>query len=221
MVAEPAPIRILHALVALALLLTCDVAPAFDVQVLDVRGEPLANAVVYLTHNDGSPIASATPAAIARMDQVNEEFVPELMVIPQGARLFFSNSDTVNHHVYSFSSTRRLNVLVGSGEDSEAIAFDKAGPVALGCNIHDLMLGHLYVVPSPYFGATGVGGVAAIPAVPDGPYQLHVWHPRARAPATLAVVIDATRPQDVPAQITVKARNARQRYARQDANRRY
>jgi hypothetical protein len=49
--------------------------------------------------------------------------------------------------------------------------------VELGCNIHDWMLGYIFVVDTPYFDKTDMQ-VNLILELPDGEYQLDVWHPR-------------------------------------------
>jgi hypothetical protein len=36
----------------------------------------------------------------------------------------------------------------------------------------------IVVVPTPYYGLSDVAGRVTIPAVPDGRYQLQVWHER-------------------------------------------
>jgi hypothetical protein len=84
------------------------------------------------------------------------------------------------------------------------LTFDKPGIVLLGCNIHDTMVAWVAVVDSNWFGRTDATGRLKLHDVPDGVYQLHVWHPgqlgefAARelkvtpATATQAVKLDAT-----------------------------
>ena len=47
----------------------------------------------------------------------------------------------------------------------------------LGCNVHDWMLGYIYVADTPYFAQSNSEGKAII-TVPDGNYTLSIWHPR-------------------------------------------
>lgn len=56
--------------------------------------------------------------------------------------------------------------------------FDKPGVVKLGCNIHDWMIGYIYVSESPYFAKTGHDGRAVLADLPAGRYRVRVWHPR-------------------------------------------
>ncbi|MEO0975293.1 MAG: hypothetical protein AAFX85_19570, partial [Pseudomonadota bacterium] len=85
------PVRLIGAL-ALVALSGAVRGGELSLQVLNHRDQPLRGAVVFLKNPSGTAIPADTPAALARMDQVNEAFVPDLLVIPQGAQLVFSNS---------------------------------------------------------------------------------------------------------------------------------
>ena len=65
--------------------------------------------------------------------------------------------------------------------------FDKPGVVVLGCNIHDWMVGYVYVSESPYFAKTNAEGKAVLSDLPPRAYVVRVWH------AQLAIAEDATR----------------------------
>jgi hypothetical protein len=69
-----------------------------------------------------------------------------------------------------------------SGPNTEA-----PGVVILGCNIHDWMVGYIYVSESPYFAKTNAQGKAVLTDLPARIYVARVWHPQ------LAVAEDATR----------------------------
>jgi hypothetical protein len=57
--------------------------------------------------------------------------------------------------------------------------FDKPGLVTLGCNIHDGMIGYIFVTDSPWSGRTDAQGRVTLDGVPAGAYTLRIWHPRA------------------------------------------
>ena len=63
------------------------------------------------------------------------------------------------------------------GLQADPLLFSKTGVVELGCNVHDWMLGYIYVVDTPYFTQTAEDGKGVINA-PNGDYQLNIWHPR-------------------------------------------
>ena len=62
------------------------------------------------------------------------------------------------------------------------------GLVTVGCNIHDWMISHLVVVPTPWFAKSDTQGSARV-AAPAGRYRLELWHPRLAAPLTREVVL--------------------------------
>jgi len=49
--------------------------------------------------------------------------------------------------------------------------------VALGCNIHDWMIGYVYVAETPYFATTGKDGTALLKDLPAGDYNVRIWQP--------------------------------------------
>ena len=114
------------------------------------------------------------------VDQQNKEFVDAVTVIPQGSHVSFPNSDNILHHVYSFSEAKVFELpLYGSGELSDyRQLFDIPGVVELGCNIHDWMLGYIYVAQTALVAKTDQEGRASIRDIPDGVYTVRVWHPQ-------------------------------------------
>lgn len=147
------------------------------VQVVTQSGEPLEGAVVYL-RGDGADLAvSNAPAEPGVMDQIDRQFVPYILVVQRGAEVAFPNSDSIKHHVFSFSKAKKFQIKLYRGAEVDPVLFDAAGEVELGCNVHDWMLGYIYVVDTPYFARTDRSGFATL-SVPDGAYEVGVWHPR-------------------------------------------
>ena len=163
-------------LLALLMLAPPLMAAQFDVRV-ESDGVALADAVASL-HPE---VPVALPAGTAEMDQVDANFLPGVLPITVGTRVRFPNSDNTLHQVYSFSPTKRFELPLYSGRAAEPILFDTAGVVAVGCNIHDWMIGHIVVLDTPYFARTDAAGHARIEA-PSGRYRLDVWHARANPP---------------------------------------
>lgn len=171
--------------VVLPLLLYClsNTASALSAEVsIVVRttdGDPVSNAVVFLT--GGSPVQ---PGPTIKMVQKNQSFNPEILAISTGTIVEFPNEDPVRHHVYSFSPAKRFELKLYGGDEIQQMTFDQSGVVALGCNIHDDMLGYIYVVDSNLFGMTDQAGKITLTGVEDGiTYEGQVWHPRLRGPA--------------------------------------
>ena len=106
------------------------------------------------------------------------EFVPFVKALTVGSAVFFPNNDSVRHHVYSFSPVKTFELPLYVGTPANPVVFDKPGIVTMGCNIHDWMLGYIYVADSPYVATTGRKGAAKLGSLPAGRYGVRVWHPR-------------------------------------------
>ncbi len=167
-------------------------ATDLDATVRTPAGQPVEDAVVVM-----EPIAGTAPkhrktATIAQRDR---EFMPYVTVVQTGALVDFPNQDPVKHHIYSFSKAKLLEIKLYAGKAVQPVLFDKAGEVALGCNIHDWMEAYVLVVNSPYFAKTGSDGKALVRDLPAGPYRLRLWHPRQKAEGPLRDITIAGAPQ--------------------------
>jgi plastocyanin len=149
-------------------------AAELEISLTNDLGKPLADAVAALI-----PVKKIDytnfPAAI--MDQHDNMFVPGVLAIRVNTLVRFPNSDDVRHHVYSFSPAKKFELRLYHGMTAEPVLFDKPGTVVLGCNIHDSMVAHIYVVETEYFANANAQGVIKIEA-PAGQYQLKIYHPR-------------------------------------------
>jgi hypothetical protein len=145
--------------------------------VKDRQGRPVPDAVVVAVPVDGLP-RFAPPAAREIMDQVNSEFVPHVKPVLAGSSVFFPNKDNIRHQVYSFSPAKPFELPLYAGTPAKPVVFDKPGVVVLGCNIHDWMIGYIYVSESPYFARTGADGSALLRDLPARQYTVRVWHPQ-------------------------------------------
>jgi plastocyanin len=143
----------------------------------DDKAQPLENVVVVAVPTDGV-MHMPTRTREAIVDQVNKEFMPVVTAILVGTSVVFPNHDNVRHQVYSFSPGKRFELPLYGGVPSAPVLFDKAGVVVLGCNIHDWMVGYIYVSESPYFAITGKDGKAALLDLPLRRYTVRVWHPQ-------------------------------------------
>jgi len=158
----------------------------FVAKVTDQSGKPVGDAVVIAMPADGKVALPPRPREEI-IDQVDKEFAPRVKAIMVGTPVTFPNRDNVRHHVFSFSPAKRFEVPLYAGRPAQPVVFDKAGIVVLGCNIHDWMVGYVYVAESPYFGKTDAKGTVVLTAPAGQPYVLRVWHPQLDGPE------DATR----------------------------
>ncbi|MBI3514439.1 MAG: methylamine utilization protein [Proteobacteria bacterium] len=149
------------------------------VQVTDADGRPVADAVVTLAP-EGVAAAGTPMPRRNEVDQRNETFVPYVQIVPRGGEVAFKNSDLTRHHVYSFSPARAFEFVLAPGQQSDPVRFERAGVVAIGCNIHDRMVAYLYVADAPWATLTDAEGRAVLSGVPEASYAMRAWHPRAR-----------------------------------------
>jgi len=162
-------------LLPVLLSLTGEWAQAADVTVTVTNGEgkPAADAVVAFY--DGKT-AEVNPNATGKIVQKNKLFNPKVTVVQTGTSINFPNEDSVRHHVYSFSPAKKFELKLYSGVPTKPLLFDQAGVVTLGCNIHDSMVGYIYVVDTPFFAKTDEKGKATL-KLNDGQYNYQAWLP--------------------------------------------
>lgn len=180
---RPRQTRIVHALcVAALLLVVTDVqAGALQVAVVDQSGKPVEDAVVTATA-DTSPADRPASPAEGIVDQIDKTFVPYVTAVRVGTQVRFPNSDDIRHHVYSFSPAKKFELPLYSGKHAAPVLFDKPGVVVMGCNIHDWMVGYVYVTETPYFAKTSADGIVQLRDLPPGQYTVRVWHPEMDGP---------------------------------------
>lgn len=166
------------------------IASSLTITVTDDGGQPLAEAVVTLYADDDHSSTETAPEAV--MDQRDRQFVPQVLAVRTGTLVRFPNSDNIRHHVYSFSPAKRFELRLYHGTTAEPVQFDQPGKVALGCNIHDAMLGYIYVVDSERFGVTGPDGQWTFDALPEGDLEVQIQHPRLAEPLTRTLTITGT-----------------------------
>lgn len=154
-------------------------AGAASITVVNQRGEPLQHAVVTATRA-GAAIRRP-PADDKTIAQLNQQFLPRVTVLPRGARVAFPNRDTTQHHVYSFSEPKQFEIELYKGDNPEPVVFDTPGIVALGCNIHDWMLGYVYVTTDEFFAVSDADGTVELALSLHALGDLTVWHPAATA----------------------------------------
>ncbi len=170
---------------ALALTVTAAATAAragdLSVTVRDLRGAGVADAVVTVQYPGGK--APAHYAQPLRMSQRNLMFEPFVLAVPVGASVGFANQDTVRHQIYSFSPAKKFELKLFGKDQTHAVRFDKAGVVALGCNIHDNMIAFIKVLDAPVAAVTDGSGHVDLHGLPAGAVTVKVWQPYLRAPA--------------------------------------
>lgn len=174
------------------------------VNIADHSGRALPEVVVTASALAPRSAAHATHPEAAVMDQRNLAFMPQVLVVGVGAQVQFPNNDSVSHQVYSFSPAKRFQLPLYKGAQHRAVNFDKAGLVVLGCNIHDQMVGYIYVTDAGFYGKSDAQGELHLSNLPAGDYTLTWWSPYIADPAasmTRTVHIAEHEPENVRIQL--------------------
>jgi plastocyanin len=158
-------------------------AADMTVSVLDSAGHGVAGIVITAEPEAAAP-SEKRLAHTATMDQQHMQFVPRILVIQTGTGVDFPNSDQIQHQVYSFSAPKTFKLSLYAGHKYPPIVFDRPGLVTLGCNIHDGMIGYIYVTDSPFFGRSDDAGQLQLHGLPAGNYRLTAWHPQMQEPGS-------------------------------------
>jgi plastocyanin len=150
-------------------------AASLTAEFVDAKGNPLPDAVLTLRGATPPPAVSLK----ADMDQRDVQFAPHVLAVRTGTEISFPNSDHIRHQVYSFSTPKRFELRLYGGTPSDPVLFDKSGVVVLGCNVHDNMIGYVYVTDDGWFGVSNDKGSLSLDQVPAGHYAVTLWHPEA------------------------------------------
>jgi plastocyanin len=110
--------------------------------------------------------------------QKNKAFHPHLTVVRVGSVVDFPNRDPFFHNVFSLFDGKRFDLGLYEAGATNSVRFDHPGVSFLFCNIHPEMSAVVVAVDTPYYAVSDKSGIVAIPGVPDGKYELHVWYER-------------------------------------------
>ena len=176
---------------ALVFLSASALANTLNVSVIDKDGKPVADAVVIVLPANKSVMPALPLSAQATIVQEKMQFVPNVTLVPVGAKLNFVNNDTWDHHVRSspagmgqFNAThagfefRLEGKSAGKPAKPVQVTLDTPGALSatlLGCFIHGSMRGYVYASESPWAAKTNAEGVANFDNLPVGAAQVKVW----------------------------------------------
>jgi plastocyanin len=146
---------------------------AVQITVTDQQGLPLEDAVVELV----DPANIKFSQKKAEVKQQDLTFIPFVSAYQTGTAVDFPNMDKTRHHVYSFSPAKVFELKLYANKPEAPVVFDQAGIIALGCNIHDYMQAYIYVGDSQFLQVSNSKGQVSFNDLPDGNYQLKLWHP--------------------------------------------
>ncbi|MDT0603968.1 methylamine utilization protein [Thalassotalea castellviae] len=153
-----------------------NVAHATTINVINQDGQPLADVVLEIPLHHSEENDFTTPLI---MDQIDKSFAPNVLIAPKNSLVSFPNSDDIRHHVYSFSAAKTFELKLYAARPKNPVEFEQEGIVVLGCNIHDSMVGYIYVHDNTYTVKSNVTGKIEIDEIPALAKSFYLWHPNA------------------------------------------
>jgi plastocyanin len=140
-----------------------------------------SDVVVWLKPLDPAVLSAAATQTAKKRPQLiqrNKSFEPHVLVVRVGSVVDFPNRDPFFHNVFSLFDGKRFDLGLYEAGATNSAHFDRVGISFLFCNIHPEMSAVIVVVDTPYFAVSDRSGRVAIPDVPDGRYEMHVWYER-------------------------------------------
>ncbi len=141
-------------------------------QELLVKDGRLRNAFVHIKQGLDPKYKWAIPTEEHVVSNQKCLYNPRVSGARTWQKVKFLNQDATQHNFRSDPWSRTLS----SQGQSVTIWYDKPQLAALRCDLHNWMLGHLWIMDHPYFGVTGEDGAFEIKDVPPGDYTLEAWH---------------------------------------------
>jgi plastocyanin len=118
-------------------------------------------------------------------------FVPRVSMMRPGGALKMTSKDPMLHTMHAAAADGRafFNISIPMPNVTLSRSIDKAGVVTLSCSTHTWMRGYL-VVTDERAAVTGTDGKFQIDGMPDGTYELRLWHEALKAAPVKVVVKD-------------------------------
>ena len=119
------------------------------------------------------------PPAHAVIRQKGKTFLPHILAVTSGTVVDFPNDDPIFHNAFSNYNGQIFDLSLYPPGSTRSVRFTRPGVVRIFCNIHAAMSAVIVVLQTPYFAISKRDGTFTIPDVPQGDYDLHVFHERA------------------------------------------
>lgn len=143
----------------------------------------LAGAVVALNDvGEGKP----WPDEMKAPEIVQEacKFQPYVQVAPKGAELTITNKDPLLHNIHAYEIIGRarrtmFNIAQPQADqvDKHVLKMKRGDVVELDCDAHNWMSAWVYTADHPYVAVTDASGAFLIEDVPEGEFEVTIWHP--------------------------------------------
>jgi plastocyanin len=109
--------------------------------------------------------------------QVNAEFVPRVVAVTPGTQVRFINRDKFFHNVFSITPGSRFNIGRKPTGVTVGRTIYKLGETKIFCDIHAQMNATIICLDTPYFTRVGPDGKFRLTGLPEGTYDIQIYHP--------------------------------------------
>ncbi len=117
------------------------------------------------------------PLQGARIIQKNATFIPRVLPVTQGTVVEIVNADPFYHNVFTLGKGERFNIGRRPTGDVQAQKISGVGETKLFCDIHTQMNAVIMSYDTPYFVRLQANGMYELKNLPDGMYEVRVYHP--------------------------------------------
>ena len=124
-----------------------------------------------------TPGNTASQDYVPYMDQVQQTFIPSILLVRTGQPTEFRNNDDVLHNVRvreDATHSPAFNVAIPTGE-KYLFTFQRDGFYDVGCDIHPGMSAQIVSSSSPYMTLADAEGGFVLENVPAGAYKAIVY----------------------------------------------
>ena len=119
----------------------------------------------------------------AEMVQKDKTFNPRVLPVVVGTTVSFPNKDPFFHNVFSFTRGNKFDLgKYGNESPAKVYKFENSGVkmpgvIEIFCDIHRHMKAYVLVLENPFFVKPDNRGQFRISEIPEGKWQIYVWHP--------------------------------------------
>jgi plastocyanin len=143
-----------------------------------VTGTAAPGAVVWVS--SAAPAALAPgPARTVEIRNIHRSFDPDIVIVPVGSTVRFSNDDPFFHSIFSTTDPGAFDLGFYSSGPGKTVSFAHAGVVSVRCHIHHAMHAVIVVVDGPAVRSDVRSGAFSLSGLASGAYTLHAWDNRA------------------------------------------
>ena len=136
-----------------------------------------ANRNIIVSLHPKSFKSQLNPTKDAFITQTEQTFVPHILPVTVGSKVHFLNEDEFFHNVQSQTKGSKFSIGRRAPGISYSVKIKKVGEISLMCNIHSHMNARILSFDTPYFTRVTADGSYSFKDIPDGDYQLQVFHP--------------------------------------------